>query len=167
VDKPEGELVRRATRAGAVPLLLALLVIAGCGGGSSDSASTTTITKQQWARKAYAICAHLSHKQQHQGYAFKRAHGMKVSPGQHEQERINTVWVMPFVERKIDALRALPVPEGEQAKIDQILKSMEEGIRVSKAHPAWLAAPTSAHPVPFSDTTELTAAYGIWICGQA
>ncbi len=150
----------------AVLILLGLLVVVGCGGGSSDSASTT-ITKQQWARKAYAICARLSHKQQHQGYAFRRTHGMKVNPGQHERERLNTIYVMPFVEQKIDELRALPVPEGEQAKIERILKSMEEGIRVTEAHPDWLAAPTPAHPVPFEDTVELTDAYGIWICGQA
>lgn len=166
MDKPKASLARRATRAGAVLLFLASLVIVGCGGGSSDSASTT-ITKQQWVHRAYNICDQLSHKQQRHGYVFKRTHGMKFSPGQHEQERLNTVWVMPFVERKIDALRALPVPEGEQAKIDQILKSMEEGIRVSKAHPEWLAAPSKAHPIPFTKAVELTAAYGIWICGQA
>jgi hypothetical protein len=91
---------------------------------------------------------------------------MKVNPGKRERERFNTIYVMPFVERRIDELRALPVPEGEQAKIEQILKSMEEGIRVSKAHPEWLAAPTQAHPIPFAKTIELTDAYGVWICGQ-
>jgi hypothetical protein len=92
---------------------------------------------------------------------------MKVGElGQREQEQTNTVFVMPFVERKIDALRALPVPEGEEGKIEAILKSMEEGIRVSKAHPEWLAAPTEAHPIPFTKTLELTSAYGIWDCGQ-
>src|SRR4029077_4550809 len=156
------------TRVGAVLLLLGLLAGAGCGGGDSQSVSTTAITKEQWVHKAFAICKRLGHEQQRQHYAFERAHGMNAGElGQREQEQLNTVFVMPFVERKIDALRALPVPEGEQAKIDQILGSMEEGIRVSKAHPEWLAAPTQARPVPFTKTTELTAAYGIWDCGQA
>lgn len=159
----------RVRRIAAAGLLLGLLVVAGCGGGdSSQSVSTTTMTKEQWVHEAFAICKKLGHEQQRGHYAFERAHGMKVGePGQAEQEQLNTVFVMPFVERKIEALRALPVPEGEQAKIDQILKSMEEGIRVSKAHPDWLAAPTEAHPVPFTKTTELAAAYGIWDCGQA
>jgi hypothetical protein len=159
---------RHVTRLGAVFFLLGLLAIAGCGGGDSQSVSTTTITKEQWVHKAFAICKRLGHQQQRQHYAFERAHGMNVGePGQRELEELNTVFVMPFVERKIDTLRALPVPEGEQAKIEQILKSMEEGIRVSKAHPEWLAAPTQAHPEPFTETMELTAAYGIWDCGQA
>ena len=89
------------------------------------------------------------------------------APGQKERERLNAEWVMPFVERKIEDLRALPVPEGQQKKIEEILQSMEDGIRVSKAHPEWLAAPTQAHPEPFTKTLELTAAYGIWECGQA
>lgn len=161
-------MARRARRTVVATLLLGLLVIAGCGSSDSQSVSTATITKEQWVHKAFAICKRLGHEQQRQHYAFERAHGMNVGePGQREQEQLNTVFVMPFVERKIDALRALPVPEGEQAKIDQILKSMEEGIRVSKAHPDWLAAPTQGHPIPFTKTTELTAAYGIWDCGQA
>jgi hypothetical protein len=159
-------LVRRVGQAAAVSFLLGLLAVAGCGGGSQST--TTTITKEEWVHKAFAICKRLGHRQQRQHYAFERAHGMNVGePGQRELEEINTVFVLPFVERKIDALRALPVPEGERAKIDRILKSMEEGIRVSKAHPDWLAAPTPAHPVPFTKTMELTSAYGIWDCGQA
>jgi hypothetical protein len=161
-------MVRQVRRAAAVFLFVGLLVVAGCGGGdSSEPVATTTITKQQWVRKAYAVCARLSHRQQHHGYAFRRAHGMKVNPGQRERERLDAIYVMPFVERKIDELRALPVPAGEGAKIDQILQSMEEGIRDSKAHPEWLAAPTQAHPDPFTKAIELTDAYGIWICGQA
>jgi hypothetical protein len=160
-------MARRLQGAGAAILLVALLAVAGCGGGGSDSVSTTTLTKDQWVRKAFAVCRRLGHEQQDQQYVFERAHGMKVgNPGQRERERLNTVFVMSFVERKIDALRTLPVPEGEQAKIERILKSMEEGIRVSKAHPDWLAAPTKNDPNPFEDTLELTAAYGIWDCGQ-
>jgi hypothetical protein len=160
-------LARWTTQAGA-GLLVGLLVLAGCGGSDSQSATTTNITKEQWVHKAFAICKRLGHEQQRGHYAFERAHGMDVGElGQREQEEVNTVFVMPFVERKIDAQRALPVPEGEQVKIDQILQSMEEGIRVSKAHPDWLAAPTKAHQQPFTRTTELTAAYGIWDCGQA
>jgi len=159
-------MARRIGCAGSVALLAALLVV-GCGSGSQD-ASTTKTTKAQWARQAFAICRRLGHEQQRRHYAFERAHGMSLGePGQREQEQINTDFVMPYVERKVDELRALPVPEGEQGKIEQILKSMEEGIRVSRAHPDWLAAPTEAHPIPFAKTIELTAAYGIWDCGQA
>lgn len=160
-------MARRARRAVLVPVLLGLLVIAGCGGGDGSESVSTTITKEKWVHEAFAVCKRLGHQQQSGQYAFERAHGMDVGePGQSEQEQINTVFVMPFVERRIEALRALPVPEGEQAKIDQILKSMEEGIRVSKAHPDWLAASTQANPDPFTKTLELAAAYGIWDCGQ-
>lgn len=161
-------MLRPAARAGVVSALLLLLVVGGCGSGGSESVSTSMITKKQWVKKAYDICSRLSAEQQDQHYVYERAHGMKVGElDQPEQEQLNTIFVMPFVERKIDALRALLLPEGEQANVERILKSMEEGIRVSKAHPDWLARPTQAHPIPFADTIELTDAYGIWICGQA
>ena len=159
----------RIRQIGAFALLLGLLTVVGCGGGESQPTSTTEgITKDQWVKKAFALCERLSHHQQYGQYAFERAHGMKVGePGQRELEQFNAVYVMPYVKRKIKELRALPVPEGEQGKIEEILKAMEEGIRESKAHPAWLAAPSKAHPIPFTKATELATAYGIWDCGQA
>jgi hypothetical protein len=160
------DLARRVTRVGAASVLCGLLALGGCGGESSESVATTT--KGQWAHRAFEICRRLGHEQQRQQYAYERNHGMKVgNPGQRERERLNADYVMPFVVRKIKALRALPLPPGERANVEAILQAMEEGIRISRAHPEWLAAPSQAHPDPFTKASELAAEYGIWDCGQA
>ena len=126
------------------------------------------MTKKQFVKEAHAICYSLSKKQVRQMEAFARRHGFDIGePGQRELEQVNAAVVMPIVEEKIEEIGALPAPKGGNGKVGKILESMEHGIHRAEAHPDWLAEPTKAHPDPFTKTIELTAAYGIWICGQA
>jgi hypothetical protein len=155
----------------ALALALALAVAtAGCGGEDSDSAAAAkkpSLTKKQFARQAHAICYRLSKKQVRQMEAFGKRNGFDLGePGRREREKVNAAVVLPVVEEKIEALGALPVPKGDEGEVRQILASMEKGIRTTEAHPDWLAAPTARNPNPFAETLELTAAYGIWLCGQ-
>jgi hypothetical protein len=145
-----------------------LLCAGGCGsGGEAGSTAPQAQTKKQFLQQAHSICYRLSKKQVRQMEAFGKRHGFDTgSPSPHEFEQVNAAVVMPIVEEKIEELGALPVPDGDEAQVEQIIQSMERGIRVTEAHPAWLAAPTAAHPDPFEATLELTAAYGIWLCGQ-
>jgi hypothetical protein len=150
-------------------LMLAVLFCAG-GCGSAGSASSTAPrapTKKQFLRQAHSICYRLSKKQVRQMEAFGKRHGFDpAQPSPAELERVNAAVVMPIVEEKIEELGALPVPNGDEEQVKRIIGSMERGIRVTEAHPAWLAAPTAAHPDPFEATLKLTAAYGVWLCGQ-
>lgn len=148
--------------------LVVALSAVGCGGGSSDSsASEQTLTKQQFIRRAHAICYHLSKKQVRQTEAFYAAHHLNAAePSQRDQEKNIVAVVLPVVEEKVEELGALPVPEGDEAKVRAILKAMERGVRETEAHPEWLAASTSKHPNPFAESEQLVAAYGVWLCAQ-
>jgi hypothetical protein len=151
----------------AAVFFVALLLLAGCGGGSSSSTSTPTLTKKQFLQRAHAICYHLSKKQVRKTEAFYKAHGLSTTePSQHAQERNILAVVLPVVEEKTEELGALPVPEGDEAKVRAILTAMERGVRETEAHPEWLAAPTTAHPNPFAEYERLVSAYGAWLCAQ-
>jgi hypothetical protein len=145
--------------------LAALLLFAGCGGGSGPT--TPALTKQQFIRRAHAICYHLSKKQVRKTEAFYAARHLNAAePDLRAQERNIAAVVLPIVEEKIEELGALPVPEGDEAKVRAILKAMERGVRETKAHPEWLAASSTAHPNPFAESEQLVAAYGVWLCAQ-
>jgi hypothetical protein len=151
-----------------VALGLIALVASGCGGGSSSSsASEQPLTKQQFIRRAHAICYHLSKKQVRKTEAFYKAHGLDAAePSQRAQERNIVAVVLPVVEEKAEELGALPVPEGDEAKVRAIVTAMERGVRETKAHPEWLAASSAAHPNPFAESEQLVVAYGVWLCAQ-
>jgi hypothetical protein len=151
-----------------VALGLIALVASGCGGGSSSSsASEQPLTKQQFVRRAHAICYHLSKKQVRKTEAFYKAHGLDAAePSQRAQERNIVAVVLPVVEEKAEELGALPVPEGDEAKVRAIVTAMERGVRETKAHPEWLAAASAAHPNPFAESEQLVVAYGVWLCAQ-
>jgi hypothetical protein len=154
----------------AVALVLSMLVVAGCGGGSGGSSSSedAALTKQQYVQRAMGICKRLSHKLVGGYEAFSKQHGLDTAePSQQEREQLIANVLIPNVEEKIDALKTLPAPQGEEAKVAAILKSMEKGIVDAERHPAWLAEPTPAHPQPWEDTIEMASDYGIWLCGQA
>lgn len=148
--------------------MVVLLLVGGCGGGSSSSSgSEQTLTKQQFIRRAHAICYHLSKKQVRKTEAFYAAHHLNAAePSQRAQERNIVAVVLPVVEEKAKELGALPVPEGDEAKVRAIITAMERGVRETKAHPEWLAASSTAHPNPFAESEELVAAYGVWLCAQ-
>lgn len=149
-------------------ILVVVLLVGGCGGGSSGSSgSEQTLTKQQFIRRAHAICYHLSKKQVRKTEAFYKAHGLDAAePSQRDQEKNIVAVVLPVVEEKIEELGALPVPEGDEAKVRAVLTAMERGVRETRAHPEWLAASSSAHPNPFAESEQLVAAYGVWLCAQ-
>lgn len=148
--------------------MVVLLLVGGCGGGSSSSGgSEQTLTKQQFIRRAHAICYHLSKKQVRKTEAFYAAHHLNAAePSQRAQERNIVAVVLPVVEEKAEELGALPVPEGDEAKVRAIVTAMERGVRETKAHPEWLAASTSKHPNPFAEAEQLVVAYGVWLCAQ-
>lgn len=151
-----------------VALGLVALLAVGCGGGASHSSpSEPSITKKQFLQRAHAICYHLSKKQVRETEAFYRAHGLNTAePSQRAQERNIVAVVLPVVEEKIEELGALPVPEGDQAKVQAVLAAMERGVRETEAHPEWLAASTSRHQNPFAESEQLVSAYGAWLCAQ-
>lgn len=155
---------KRALAALGIALALA---IAGCGSDGDSSSPEPTLTKKQYVQKADAICKQLSHKLV-QGYeAFSKEHHLNTAaPNEHEREQLILGVALPNVEEKIEALRKLPAPKGDEAKVEEFLRSMEHNIKLAERHPSWSAEPSPAHPEPFADTIEMTADYGIWLCGQ-
>lgn len=154
-------------------------VLAGCGGGTSPQASTTnstaasggeaaadeaTLTKEEWVDKANEICGPIIDKRTHQMEAFYKARGVHGQANLHQREAANTAIVLPNVQKRIEALEALPVPPGQGPKIRAILRAMERGIHEAEAHPENLAKPKQ--PIPFAESEHLGGAYGLLFCGM-
>lgn len=160
---PNAGWARRAIWFGAAATAIAaLLVLGGCGGGGEEA-----LTKKQYVRRADAICKRFSNKLSRESQAFSKEHGLNTAaPNQHEREQIILGVLLPNVEARLDELKKLPAPKGEEAKIAQIISTLEVAHKEAKSHPVRSAAPIAHRGEPFRMAMDMTADYGIWLCGQ-
>lgn len=147
----------------AAPGVAALFALSGCGGGGEEQA----LTKKQYVNRANAICTRFSNKLSRESAAFEERHGLNAAaPNQHEREQIILGVLLPNVEERLKELKALPAPKGEEAKVAQILDTLEVAFEEAKRHPVRSAAPVAHRGEPFRMAMDMTADYGIWLCGQ-
>lgn len=138
----------------------------GCSNGA-ESTSAVAMTKKRFQHEAHRICYRLSKKQSRRAAAFYERRGWDpryVNEGQ--MERMNAAVVLPIVGEKLEQLRALPAPQGDKGDLERIFVAMEKSIRMSEAHPQWLVDQTPTRQSIFLPVEKLTAAYGIWFCGE-
>lgn len=150
-----------------VAVVLAVLLLAsGCGGTSEgDTTSEPALTKKQFVNRADAYCTRGYKAQARAMEKYAKANGISRAPSQAEREEMNTAVVLDFVRRKIEFFESLPAPKGDEKQIEEMIESMEAGLRLSEKNPAALAKPFD--PEPFTETRHLTAEYGPYVCGQA
>jgi hypothetical protein len=147
----------------AAVLLLVVLLIGGCGGGGEDP----PLTKKQYVHRANAICTRFSKNLARELQAFGKEHGSNsAAPNQHEREQIILGVILPNVEERLEELKKLPAPKGEEAKIAQIIGTLEVAQKEARHHPVRSAAPIARRGEPFRMAMDMTADYGIWLCGQ-
>jgi hypothetical protein len=137
-------------------------MLSSCGGGSEEA-----LTKKQYVRRATAICTRFSKNLSRESEAFSKEHEFNTAaPNQHEREQIILGVLLPNVEARLDELKELPAPKGEEAKIAQIIGTEEAALEEAKSHPVRSAAPIAHRGEPFRMAMDMTADYGIWLCGQ-
>lgn len=136
----------------------------GCGGGD---ASTTIaepepeapLPKDEFVRQADAIC--LSGDSRIEAAADDlAASGQRPSPA--EVRRIALEIVVPGLEAEVDAIAALPPPEGDERRVEAILDATREGIAQIEADPAGVL---SGPPRGLVEAGRLARAYGADECG--
>ena len=142
-------------------LLLVVLLVAGCGGG--DDSSGESISKEEFIAKADAICKQ-GNERMEAGFA-KRLKGVKslnkLKKGEYEQ-LISEVMV-PSLEKEIEELRALGVPEGDEERVEAMLAALEEGQETAERNPAAVNASSDA---VFGIASRLASEYGLEVCGS-
>lgn len=152
---------RGAVWLGAAIAVGLLLVLSGCGGGGEE-----VLTKKQYVHRANAICTRFSKNLVRESEAFGKEHGLNAEPDQHEREQIILGVLLPNVEERLEELKTLPAPKGEEAKIAQMISTQEVALEEARSHPVRSAAPIAHRGEPFRMSMDITAEYGIWLCGQ-
>jgi hypothetical protein len=108
-------------------------LVAGCGSGSDASSE---VTKAQFTKEAEAICAERKKDWDAEAAAFtKEAEAEGEISFQESRERTDeflSTTIIPILEDELTALEELDVPEGDEAKVEKMLKSRSRGIQELK-----------------------------------
>jgi hypothetical protein len=158
-------LTRRPSLALAALATSGALALAGCG-GDDDTATTASggaeaggasgpaLTKDQFIAQADAICAAGDRTIEEAIEALGR--GGEPSPADLHQFSIIAV---PAIQQEVDAIEALPPPEGDEDEVEAILAAVQKGIDEIRSDP------TSIESDPLAEADRLAEDYGLEQCG--
>lgn len=154
----------RSITALAGALVLAATAL-GCG-SNSNSSSTASLTKPEFVKKANAICASGEKEIEGEFETFAKAHNLSKGkpPSRAEAEEAANTILIPKVEKQVKEIRALGAPEGESAKVDEILSAVEAAIEKAKQDPA--AFIEEEGKGVFADANRMAREYGLTTCGS-
>lgn len=150
------------SRTGLLPaLLLSLtLAMAGCGGDTEGDnegdAQPEAISKADFTAQAEEICA--------DGNAeiSAGADALGEDPAQEQIEQFAADVIVPNLQAQHDDLAELGAPEGDEAEVESILDSLQEGIDAVEADPSLITSSDD----PFAEASDLAAEYGLAACAE-
>lgn len=128
-------------------------------GGSETSA--TPLSKKAFVKKGDAICEGIPKTYGNELKALERELKKKgKKPTKSEQ---NLRAAVPPLHVAVEEFQQLSPPEGEEAKVEAIIKALESAAKGLEEKPeSELSGPKS----PFNEFQKLTKAYGLQFCSQ-
>jgi hypothetical protein len=145
----------------AVSALVLTAAFAGCGGSDAQP-----LTKAEFHAKAKALCKERSKQYFEEALAASR----ELEKGGHSRSaievRVLEQTVIPGMERKMGAVRALEPPPADAAQVDRILTAIEEVVELAKANPQRFIYLQWNFKRPFHESNELAKEYGLSACAR-
>jgi len=140
-----------------------LVIAAGCGGGS-DSSDSSSVTKAQFVKEADAICTKGDKQNEKEFEEFAEEHNLSEGkePSKEVQEEAVQDLVVPGVRQQIEEIDDLAVPSGDEAKIEEVVTSVEEGLDELEEDPTLLFKGKN----PLGKGSKLAREYGMVKCGS-
>lgn len=144
-------------RGAAAIAAIAMFVVAGCGG--SDSTSTTaSLSKAEFVKRGNDICDRANTRLE----TIARKEFGSASPTATQVESFLGDHVIPALQQEAADIRELPVPQGDEQQVDEMLTALEQGAEQAKSDPNSLQAHGAADPL--SKAIQLARAYGLKVC---
>ena len=146
-----------------VGTLAILLIAAGCGGGNGDSSTgASAISKAVFIKKADAICQKGSERMIRAFSGFLKK-AKTAHPTKAVQEKLVVKVLIPSVRQEVKEFQALGAPSGDEDRVAEIVKALEEGVETAEGNPE---AVTNSSDVVFGIASRLAGEYGIEVCGN-
>ena len=143
----------------ALLLAAAALSFPGCGGGSDDSATASALTKQQFIKRANAICQEAIEKVDLQ---LREAAEAQPGNGQLSEgalELVATTVVFPIYAETFSKLGSLQPPEESKEEVRKIVDQYQAALKKTEANPR-----LGFRHNPFLKGSEAAEKFGLEAC---
>jgi hypothetical protein len=144
--------------------LAAAVAVGGCGGsGGEETLPRGTLTKQEFLRKAGAVCKRsLEELNKADLAAWKRYEPDHTTTDEAVLNKVSLA-LIPGKEREVRRLRALGLPKGDERYVHGMLQAWEEGLEEAREDPSLIreAGPGTG----LYKGSKLASAYGLEGCG--
>lgn len=141
--------------AGLVAALAA--IVGGCGGGSD---STTTVTKAQFVKKVDALCEEREKERTNKVSAIASSLKPNEKLSNDRQTKMVETIIFPSYAKMIENVESVEAPKGDEAEINEIIKSMEKAQKKVEADPRQAVFSV----VMFEEANGLATKYGLKHC---
>jgi hypothetical protein len=145
-----------------IGVLAAASIVAGCGGGG-DSSSGPTISKAVFIKKADAVCLQGNKRMEVAFAHFLQENKNVKRPDDAKLEKLVGTILVPNVKREVKELHALGAPSGDEDRVGEIVKALEEGLETAEGNPQ---AAVNSSEVVFGIASRLAKEYGLEVCGS-
>jgi hypothetical protein len=143
-------------------LALAVLVAAGCGG--DDSSSSGSISKEEFIAKADAICKQSNKRMEAAFGKFLKENPQLTKPTDPRFQQLVGEVMVPNLEREIEEMKALGVPDGDGEKVGAMIAALEEGLETAEDNPEVVTG--SSSDTVFGIASRIAGEYGLEVCGS-
>jgi len=139
---------------GTVAVVGLLVLLQGCGG---DSGSTT---KAEFTKEAKNICNKAEQEREEVASKLILEYQEREENATPKKQEESVLRLLKVYEKTTSALAELDVPEGEEQKVEALLKAREDAAAQVKASPA-----TALHNgAPFKKPDDLAKSYDLESC---
>jgi hypothetical protein len=145
-----------------------LSLISGCGTGSGGGSSAPT--REEFIRRADAICKQVGGRQRAARRTFWVNHPGVLGTRQWREERegwekdVVEAAMLPPVQIEAEELSKLPVPTGDERQVRLIIDEIKKAVRKGAAHPGALIEEGAVGP--FAHVERLARGYGFGACAN-
>jgi hypothetical protein len=139
---------------------IASLGLISCGGGDDETSGTaTSLTKAQFVKKADAICQKYNRQGERKFKAVVEEQELGENPSPEEAAESIKQVAVPILEGQISELSSLPVPAGEEQKVELILERQKQSLEKVEDEPLFRVSGN-----PYEELNKPAADYGLVEC---
>jgi hypothetical protein len=136
-------------------IAISSVTAAGCGGGS-DSSGNPPLSKRTFLFLSNAICRQGNGELN----AAEHKHLRGGKPSQSDVEAFVNTYFAPIVQKQIDDIRVVGLPQGSEDQVSQILDTAQQDLDEVKSDPSLLVG----HADAFASFKKLAHPYGLTKC---